>query len=385
MWWLFYLSGTNVLSSVYSSDFVTWSAGSTLTLSQAHGSEGRSFGLGYTNLAGVDVLHSSFAYPVQSSGSAGSSVYHARLTLGTTTFSVTNAQSAIASDSNANTGTMVQPGCPVTLLAVNGSSGTITDVSAGFHQDGVGNLEAARSINADSGTSWTAGFAAAVNMETQTNSAMSYAVADLGSGNVLAICDNNPTNGNFTNLRWSKWTTSWSAAGAVFGSNVTSTNVEQWGIGRVSATDVHAITLSNNSNTIIDRRFNGTNWTTLAVQTIPNLTLHATSGLCPVTNGTDLWLFAIDSSNNVKYIKWTAATPAWDASWTTLEAGGANARTYITGAYSAVDSLIGVVWTEVNGASNYNIAGSTLSLSTAAAAINPPPPFPGIPQAMLVM
>lgn len=377
-WWLFYLSSTNVLNSAYSSDFSSWSAGSTVTTSFAHNSEGRAFGIGYTNLASKDVVHLAITYPLYGASLSGSSHHHSRITIGATTFTVSNAESEIAG------GNVVYsaPGAPATLLAVNGTSGTVTDCSGGFPVNGAGNFEAERSTNADNGTAWTAGFGSTVNIQTQINAATSYALADLGSGNVLAITDNNPSTGTFTQLIWSKWTTSWSAAASVLASTVTATGCNQWGMVGVTTSDVHVVALSNNSNAFVHRRFNGTSWSN--GQSIPALTLLANSGLFLVSNGTNAWLFAIDSSNNVKYLKWTAATPAWDASWTLLDSGGANARTYITGEYSAALNTIAVCWTEVNGASNYNIAGATLNLTVA-------PPyldlgqFPNLPAALLAM
>ena len=63
-WWLLYLTSTQGLAALYSSNFSSWTAptGSPMTLTAAHGSEGRDFGFAYANLASTDVLHMASAY-----------------------------------------------------------------------------------------------------------------------------------------------------------------------------------------------------------------------------------------------------------------------------------------------------------------------------------
>jgi hypothetical protein len=167
------------------------------------------------------------------------------------------------------------------------------------------------------------------------------------------------------NLRYSKWTTSWTAAANVFGSSFTATDVENWGACAVSQSDIHAVALSDNgaTGTYLHARHNGTTFS--AGNTIGSLSYATNSGIALASDSTNVWAFVIDSSKNIQYNKWTASGLSWGG-WNVLEATRANTPSNIIAAYSAADSKIMVAWSEVNG-SNWDVIGSTLSTGSAPA------------------
>jgi hypothetical protein len=120
-------------------------------------------------------------------------------------------------------------------------------------------------------------------------------------------------------------------------------------------TDVHCV-LRTGSNTYAHRRNNGTSWS--AGQAIPNQNSKAGAGLFMATDGTNAWLFIIDSdaANTVRMCKWTAATPAWDATWTSIEAT-TKTRNCISGSRQVAGGNIGLLWTETNGGT-FDIVGT---------------------------
>src|SRR5579885_1666311 len=79
-WWLFYLSSTQTLATAYSADFVTWTAGGTLTLAHVHSSEGQNLSVCYANIGSTDVVHVAVSYE-STNGSSG----HIRATISGTT------------------------------------------------------------------------------------------------------------------------------------------------------------------------------------------------------------------------------------------------------------------------------------------------------------
>ncbi len=143
---------------------------------------------------------------------------------------------------------------------------------------------------------------------------------------------------------------------------MTATNPANWGAAQVSATDTHLVVLNNNSNAFTHERYSGTAWA--AGNTIASLTLNTSpSGIALVSDGSSVWMFAIDSSKNITYNKWTSGG-GWGG-WTVLEATRTNTPNHVTACYSAAAGGILVAWTEYTG-SNYNIIGSFLSTAAAA-------------------
>ena len=355
-WYCFALTSTQTLSYAYSADGSSWTtSGTTLTLANAHGSEGRNFGFGYLNTASTDIIHINSNYYL----STTEYVYHTRLTLSSTSFTVTNTETQLTSVGASSE--IGQGGGNVGFDSGNRP----VDVSGYLKfSTGVYGIGAAtRATNTDTG-SWTAGYGSVAELYYNNSySVTSQWVGSLGSTNLIFLCDTPASTGTFNQLASATYTSgTWNASITLLASSVTASSTANWAKVAVSTSDIHVVALSNNSNTFVHRRFNGTSWSN--GQSIPSLTLHSNSGLHLLSDGTNAWLFAIDSSNNVCYLKWTAATPAWDASWTTLDAGGTNARQYVTGGISSNGQTIVVGWTEANG-TNWNVASAKLSSSVA--------------------
>lgn len=338
-WWCFYLTSTQSLSAAYSTNAGTsWSAptGSPFSLAVAHGSEGRYYGFAYRNISSTDVLHMQGRQ------------YHSRFTLG-----------AVWTNSNAEA---APSGTTVNSLGGNCALDPSNNpIVAGALSSGSQSAAADKGSNADSGTSWTAGWPATWKGYYNTAPYCSSFAAFPLASDTLLLCDNAATASTFTNLRSNLYSTATTVnSSAVFGSAVTAADTNAWGaVGRTTS-DIHVVALSNNSNTYVHARYNGSSWS--AGDTIPTLTYGTTSGIALVSDGTSVWAFAIDSSGNVQYVQWVSGT-GW-GSWTQLEANNSNGRAYIVGAYSAANSQIMVIWTENTGA-NYNICGSILSTSAA--------------------
>lgn len=348
-YWIFWLDSTQNLKASYSTNSGTsWNTptGSPFGLTKVHNGEGRDFGFCYANISSTDVLHMASSYLAASVGSS----YHSRFTLGST-WTNTNGEAQVDTNSPANLGSTVSgtvPGLDSTSLPINLSS--YNTVGGG------GNFTAARASNTDAGSSWTAGFGASALIWTATNVCQSFFITSLGSSLLLAIADNASTTTTFTNHRWSRWNGSWSAIADVFGSTVTATDFESWGAVAVSSSDVHDISLANNSNTYNHSQFNGSSWSSGSA--IGNLTYGTAAGISLVSDGTALWAATFDSSKNLQYNKWTSAG-GWGG-WSVLEATRANTPSYITGVYNSTLQEIMFAWSEVNG-SNFDIIGTKFS------------------------
>lgn len=347
-WWLLYLTSTQGLSALYSGDFSTWSApasGSPYTLTAAHGSEGRSFGFSIVSAGTVDALHMVSAY-------SGVGTYHSRFTLATSALSNTNAESSV--------GVAISPsGCSVGADA----SKYVYDI---WPNTG-GNAQADVYPNSDTSSTWTQGSpTVGSNVTSANNYTRSTAVFLSGSG-AVTIGDNGQNSASFTTLTFDQYSSgTWGGRGST-GLTVTTCPFADWGVCARTSSDAHLVALSNASNAFVHSRYNGSNWS--SGNSLPTLTLATNSGVALASDGTDVWAFAIDSSYNVCYCKWTAATPAWDAAWTTLDTGtGSSGRAYVSATYSAGATAIGVIWTETV-SSNYSIYGHLLSLGSGSPAV----------------
>src|SRR5439155_14493597 len=77
--WFFYVdaASTMLLQTKWSTDFVTWTPGASLTLASSSANEGRNFSVAYADLGGKDVVHVAFSHFV----SGNEDAYHARATI----------------------------------------------------------------------------------------------------------------------------------------------------------------------------------------------------------------------------------------------------------------------------------------------------------------
>src|SRR5271166_2599447 len=341
-WWLFYLTGTQNLSALYSVDFATWTAptGSPYSLFAAHNSEGRDMSFWYQDIASIsgaaDVLHCDIV-------EATSTLYHMRFTLGST-WSNTNAEleTTVASGGSGivtvPSSTLDSTKTPWVAMSAMNSTSCGGDVGS----------------NADAGTSWTAGFGSPQIVFNAGPYCSSSAIFSVGSGQVLAITDNAHSNVTMTNLESSLTVLqTFGVASAVFGTALTATDTNAWGACLRTTSDVHAVALNDNSSNYSHARWNGAIWS--AGDSIPSLAYGTNSGVYLATDGTFVWAFVLDTSKNLQYSKWTSGS-GWSA-WTILVSARTNTPAYITGIYG--NNNIALVWTESTG-TNYNIVGDTL-------------------------
>lgn len=369
-WWVFYLTSTQGLSALYSVNAgSTWAApsGSPFTLAEPHASEGRGFGFYYTNLSSTDIIHMVSGYASQSGTVNG--IYHSRFTLGTT-WTRSNAEAA---DTTLATNGNPPQGC-VTILD---SSAFPVDLANGWVNSS--SIEADIGSNADSGSSWTAGFGTVHNLFNATNQASACYLASLGSRNLLALAASGSGTQTHTNISSYKYSSSaWGSLVSAF-TAFTAVDDNAWGATALSITNIVAIALTDASSTYVARTYSGTAWANLGAS--PSTLAYGTnSGIACVNDGTNIWAFVIDTSKNIQYNKWNGT--AWGG-WTVLEATRTNTPSYITACYSAAQSAIMVAWTELNG-TNHDIIGSVLSLA-AAPTYFPQIPFPGIPAPLLTI
>lgn len=364
-WYLFYLAGTQTLTLASSPDFVTWTrqaGGSDLTLVQPHNSEGRSYGFWYDNIAGIDLVHMAADYRVTTTFYS----YHARFSLGPSAFTVTNGEALVGPSSPSSNAYLT--GGPTTLLDWNNIP---VDLNPFMQASGSAfNMTITGGTGADTGTAWVSGFGTPQEIYAIPSYCPSSGCLIPFANSTLAISDDGVAIGGFSQLIWSQTTPAWSAGAFVLESAVLQTSSEQWGCVRVSDVDTHVVALSDNISTLVHTRFDGSVWTgnaSAGVAAPPALTLAANSGLFLANDGINVWLVAIDSTYNVQYIKWAAATSSWDAAWSILAATTGAVRSHISGFQQSVGGKIGVIWTQTNGA-NYDIVGTTFTATSSVTA-----------------
>jgi len=351
-WWIFYIDSTDgaTLKTRYSTDLLSWSSGASLTLAQNHNSVGLNFAVAYKNIASTDVIHIAFSYQLSTTDRRS---YHTRATISGTTISfgseVQVGSTNTDSDSNAS------PDGP----NLGYDSDNKIWHACGWDYVGDWNCEVdARSTNADTGSSWTGGFDTPTRRETTPGGYVRTRVlADIGSGNMLVVWGNGTGAGaGWDNLRWAKWTTSWSSPanvrGTSFGSPLLHNN---WGMVTRAATDVH-IVMRTGADTYEHFRFDGSAWST--GQAITTQTSKDDAGIFLASDGTNVWLFIIDSdaANTIRYSKWNGSS--W-GSWVVLETV-TGARTFISGYFGVSNNKIGIIYSQVNG-SNYDIYSTSLT------------------------
>jgi hypothetical protein len=345
LWWAFYMDSTNnnQIKSKSSSDGATWTSRATLTLTNAaRSTDGRNFSVCYDNIASNDVVHL-----IVSEAAAGES-HHARGSISGTTLTWSSDDII----DNVHTNSEDAAGWSI-MLDSNNRPIAATD------QNG-GNAEIYRATNTDSGTSWTSGWGGFTTIYSGALTAVdAQIILDLGSGNLLALCEDDTASGanSMKNVEWMKWTTTWSAAAAVFTGLGSGVSPNDFCACPLSTSDIHSI-LRTGASSYSHKRFNGTNWTTLSGASIPTLATKAGGGIPMVSDGTNVWAGAIgsDAANTVNYIKWTAGS--WDAAWTALESS-TQTRTFLGVCPQMNGTKILFYWTQTNG-SNFDFVAAVL-------------------------
>lgn len=362
--WHVYLSGTNTLSSQYSTDDgATWTAGASETLSNSHNLEGRNLSLVFKTIS-VNRILVTVSYNISTTNRK--SYVLVGKTSGTTLTWDNASDTQFAANTASDPTTGLYDGQAIIFDSNNKPAASTSHTSSAG-----ADMAGSNFTNAVTSGAWTVGTTTDTDISGVANEVGSHWLTDLGSGNLLLITDNAAsTFPAANNLLWSKRTgTTWGASASVFASS-TSIKLNGWGAVAVSASDVHVVYQSSTS-TFTHRRWNGTSWSN--GNSLPTLTFRSTTGAAGMplfTDGTNVWAFCIDSSSNIKYCKWTSGT-GWDASWTTLDSAGGATRNNLQVCPQYRNSRIFVSWTE-GSTSPYAIKGATLSLSNSHALTTSP-------------
>lgn len=375
-WWFFYRDSktANTIKTVVSSGgdlaTATWSAGTT---SPALGrsmstNDQRNLAACYVppELNDYDVVHLSVG--IGTNASSQGYVEHGRARF--------TGSSSIVWDSWAESATSA--GSPHIWHVIKGNAlGVGTD---GFvHESAITldtneDMAARRALSSDGGLTSQGGFAAAVAFDTSmTNNTNSVALIPSVGNSMLAIYDNGQdTEPNLNNLRYGQYLTGSGWTGVTGADVFTTTSVQDqndWAACGVTTAKIFCVRRTG-TNTFEMRMFNGSSWSS---KTAPPTQRHkAGSGIFLATDGTDMWMFVLDSVgfNDLVYCKYSVNGDSW-GSWTVLEAAGSAFRNYLSGCpYTTRGPLnqIGVVWTEVNG-SNFDIKGAYLNTATLPASV----------------
>ncbi len=348
-------TSTQTLTCYYSTTGnSSWTAfGTTLTLANAHNSEGYNLSIAYANISSDDIIHISVSYQVSTTSHQ---TYHIRAVVSGTT--ITFSSELQVGSTNVNSSTLTDGN--TTALDTNNKVYS----NAAFYADGlssVGNNDMQNFPNADTGSSWTQGSATLTGKTNLGGGCESHWLGSTGSGNMISISDNASTTGSPNNLQSNTWNgTTWSSNSNVFAAS-TSSKSNGWGA-VVVGSNTHVVFQSSTA-TFTHRIWNGSSWG--AGSSIPTLTFKSASGCPLVTDGTNIWLAAIASAagNAVSYIKYNGSS--WDAAWTTLESTS-QTRQNIGICPQIQSSLISFYWTE--GSSTFNIVGEQLNLAPAVVA-----------------
>jgi hypothetical protein len=353
-WWLLWVSAADdtLLRSAWSTDLTTWTFAETTHLTLGV-SGGYNLAVAYKDISGNDVVH--VGYGVRISATVHRS-YHLRAQVAADVISYSADALVTPATTGDDGGTLFTDALSVVIGDDNRIYHLSSYVDTGAN---TGNGTTARSSNVDAGTSWTPGFDAPTTHELAVQWVWSSAGFDLGAGDVIAIYDNGAAITTWTDLRWTKYTGSWSAPANVFGSASTQT-ANDWGAVARTIGDIHVVRRLT-ATTYEHRRFDGTSWS--AGQAIPGQANKTGAGLFLGSDGTDVWLFAVDSdsANTVRYVKWTGSVPSW-GTWTAFETS-TQVRTALSGAEAVgADGNAGVSWTEVNPDGGFRIVTEPLVL-----------------------
>lgn len=375
-WWLFTFTskGETVIDSYVSSSndltTATWSA-STSSSAWSTGLNGAPFATDQRNLAGcsiangsTDAAHLSVSFGPTAGTANDSGVANIRCTF-TGASSITWEAWTNGILNNGHASSWSWPAPLGNALGVSTPSKFVHEAGASLAPDQANGYADARiSTNADTGATWTNGWGATAKADSQANFIVTCALAPLASDAMLIVYGNGGVaQPNTTGLRSNKYTsgTTWpTTSSVVTGNGTTSQDQNDWCLCGVDTTHVFCIRRSA-STTADMQMYSGTAWASKTAP--PSMTGHkAGSGMFAATNGTDLWLFILDSTGNnaVLYCKYTVASNTW-GSWTTLEAAGSTARNYVSGYPVVGNNQAGVIFTAVNG-SNFDVVVTALIL-----------------------
>lgn len=370
-WWCFVISSktaTVVDAYVSSSNDLTtatWSAGTSspavpLTF---NGVEQRNLGVAGLTIGSTDAVHVDITEGAQTATSSNMHTSHIRATFtGASSISWDAAWDDITAGGSS----------PSSWAPIKGSAvGVGTDGRIHTFSDSLNSAQDAYirvSHNLDTTATWTNSFNTAVATDasmSQRCNAMAF--APLAAGAMLAVYDNGAlADPSLTNLRYNTYSsgTSWPTVGSadVFGSTSTQ-DINDWALCGVDTTHIFCVRRTG-SNTFEMSMFNGSTW---AAKTAPPNQNHlAGSGIFLATDGTNMWMFVLDSGvgNPVMYCKYTVGSDSW-GTWTQLDPGSGGTLGYISGCPVVGNNQIGVIYTSTNGP-NFDILVAALTLTTPA-------------------
>lgn len=333
-WWVFYFdsSATTSLKSAYSSDLTTWNAGATLTVA-ATITQALNLCATIKTISGHTVVHVAYT-----SNTGSYVLYRVRGTISGATLTW-GSPSAI--------GFPISQSLPLHENIVLSSDNKLFCMTP---SSGSGNAGCHRTTDADDGTTGPT-----TNVDEQVSSTTWYCnsgtAIPLASGNMLDVWEKADTTetASMTNVSWSKFTGSWSAKADIF-TNFGASDPNNYGIVKVSDTDIHAVARSG-SNTYEHKRFDGSSWS--SGHSISTQNSLANGGIFMASDGTNVWLFVIDTdgANTIRYCEWTGSS--W-GSWTALETT-TKTRTFISGYPVAVGGVVAALWTEDHGDGTYDL------------------------------
>ncbi len=250
------------------------------------------------------------------------------------------------------------------------------------------------SVSAGNGTGlvgWT-NFTTGTRSSTIIDSSMagesnSMALCALASNNMLAVYDDGAgTAPNWVQLNHKKASAAhpnfWvndtgSGDGAVFAAALASQAENDWALCAVSTSAIYVAGRSGATTCVVRNYVTATNLfgaITNAPPTMTGKTIVAGGGVCLVSDGTDMWLVVIDSTDaQVKYVKYThggtTVNGTW-GSWTNLAAAAATAA-FLTCVIA--NGYLVAVWSEKNAdTTHYDTKVASLSVGSH----SPGPPTP---------
>lgn len=364
-WWAFAFTGTNVLSTYYSSDNSSWSAGAFHTLAHAHQSEGRNLSVAYKTLGSYDVVHIAIAFKVGST-QIGLSTIRATIVGTTLTF---HSSETVLSSGGTDSDSLFWAGTGIEFESSNK-----IHIGNGWANGSDGSLSLDDST-ADAGTAeqmTPVTYSGSTIDTTEPTETRSGYIVDLGATKMGYIADNGATVNGTTGLEWATLTSgTWSVSSTgntdVTGS-ISSIDRNDWAACTVNASDIHVV-YRTGSNSFVHRRYNGASW--VNGQTIPNQTSLGGGGIALTTDGVSLWMSVIDTDapNTIRTLRWSSSlsnglADAWDTTWNATETSS-QTRTWIGSPRDVAKQVALVYWAE----------GSNLVAATFVAVSPPDPPW----------
>jgi hypothetical protein len=430
VWWLFTLSsehdtigdrtvqsyvsnGPNLATASWTAQTVSPTLPNANFATDSKLAGGRSLGVALRSIGGADYAHvfASAAFDGQTSSNG-----HIRAQLGTTSItwetwdnpgSPNTASQWQGPPDTGDSGASTKPSWGNSIGISTG--GFIHHFSVTMDQEV--DCAVGRSTNPDTGASWTNGFGSnvsptgsvgtappwttAVIDKTMTNECKVLAFAPLASDVMLAVYSNgDAAQPNMTNLRYTRsgpsgtWSNIPAHGGGGHGNVFPNATINQndWALVPVNTSTIYAFRKKSTTAGLDGALYNvaANSWTVLSASTTPpappsfgagqafkTSTGPVSGGLFGATDGTNVWLFVINTNtaNAILYTKFNGTT--WSA-WAVVPGTetGVQSRNFISGYPVAGNNQIGLVWTQTNGAS-FDVWATSLGLAPIAPA-NPP-------------